>query len=175
MLDARCLIPWMGLMRASSIIKKPSQNVVPSNLCPLGKKFTLECLIQGCLHFCKNEYELFPEWPDLFLIASSMSGRKASIFSRVSTISMTIGKSSESRRILAVWIRLCAPNPSKPGKTIAPVKPFSRARCTIHSKKSRKIVSKHNFCFQAIGDTKRPERNEKCGVNISEITWYLLE
>ena len=50
-----------------------------------------------------------------------------------STISMTIGRSSDRRRIFALWMRLCAPNPSMPRRTVAPARPFSLAFRTIAS------------------------------------------
>jgi len=53
--------------------------------------------------------------------------------SGVSTIVTTTGKSSESRKILAVCRRLLAPNPMKPRSTEAPAKPRRRASFTISS------------------------------------------
>ena len=48
------------------------------------------------------------------VIILSSSGRNASIFSCESTISTTIGKSCDSRRILVVWMRLECPKPDWP-------------------------------------------------------------
>jgi hypothetical protein len=59
-------------------------------------------------------------------MAASIIGRNASIFSSVSTISTTMGKSSERRRMRAVWTRLCAPKPAMPRSTVPPARPCAR-------------------------------------------------
>ena len=64
---------------------------------------------------------------------ASNDGRKARIFSAASTISITIGRSSDSRRIFAVCIRLWAPKPMKPFHTVAPARPCLRAASTMAS------------------------------------------
>src|SRR5688500_2199411 len=63
----------------------------------------------------------------------SSAGRIDWILSARSTISITIGRSSERRRIFVVWMRLFAPNPDIPRRTVAPARPASRAASTIAS------------------------------------------
>ena len=55
--------------------------------------------------------------------------------SDVSTISMTSGRSWESRSSSVVWRTLRAPKPPMPRKTVAPAKPSLRKRWSsaIHS------------------------------------------
>src|SRR6516162_5187515 len=60
-------------------------------------------------------------------IMPSSTGRKASIFSCESTISMTIGRSCERRKILVVWMWLEWPKPIGPRRTVAPASCISRA------------------------------------------------
>ena len=54
-------------------------------------------------------------------------GSNSFTFSSLSTISMTIGRSIESRKIFAVWNRLDLPKPIGPRKTVAPARCISRA------------------------------------------------
>src|SRR4051812_35365503 len=60
----------------------------------------------------------------LVVIISSSMGRKRLMLSSLSMISMTSGKSSDSRKILALCRRLDFPKPIAPRKTVA------RERCT---------------------------------------------
>jgi hypothetical protein len=55
------------------------------------------------------------------------------IFCSSSTISITKGRSSDKRRILAVCSRLDRPKPIGPRSTVAPASPISRAFMTIAS------------------------------------------
>ena len=66
-------------------------------------------------------------------IMVSRVDRKALIFSSLSTISMIMGRSKESRRILAVCSRLVLPKPIGPRSTVAPARWISRALRTIAS------------------------------------------
>src|SRR3546814_2048863 len=56
------------------------------------------------------------------VIRPSKSGMNALIFSSLSTISMTRGRSSDSRRIFVVCSRLEWPKPMAPRSTVAPAK-----------------------------------------------------
>ena len=84
-------------------------------------------------------------------------------FSAVSTISTTIGRSSESRRILEVWMCELAPNPSIPRTTVAPARPvFIQLRSAAAScRRPSRIVGKRGvhpssrlaFAFEQRTDT----------------------
>jgi hypothetical protein len=66
-------------------------------------------------------------------IIGSSTGRKALIFSSLSTISMTSGRSADRRRILLVCMRLDLPKPIAPRSTVAPARCSSRALSTMAS------------------------------------------
>ena len=67
------------------------------------------------------------------VIIGSIKGRKALIFSSLSTTSITNGMSVERRRILLVCMRLDLPKPIALRSTVAPARCLSRALRTIAS------------------------------------------
>src|SRR5581483_4247944 len=85
---------------------------------------------------------------------------KARIFSSLSTISITIGKSIESRNILAVCSRLDLPNPIGPRSTVAPARCASRAFKTI--------TSYNGLCsWRSLSPMKIRNMTASCGICIS--------
>jgi hypothetical protein len=78
--------------------------------------------------------------------ALSISGKKRSMFSAVSTISITSGRSVESRKILEVYTRWWAPYPSSPRSTVAPAIP-----CRL-GLSNNPLVKRNTFEFVALKD-----------------------